>query len=649
MRRWKLVTAFAACGLAVSGVGSGAAAAGQSSGDPDRTHRLGDAAIDTPLEVDAAQEAAHGHDDQHGGGGGHLPASSENMELVGKLEVSGAVGGDKPSHIADVASFGNYAYLAARRLNTNPCGQGGFYTADISDPAHPTEVGFTAFPPDSYPGEGMQVINLNTPSFKGDLLLTNNENCGTSPDRVGGLSLYDVSDPHDIKPLAIGKGDTNDGALARARQIHSVFGWQAGKRAFAIIVDNEEVTDVDIMEITDPQNPVHLKEVSILDWPDAHAPLANGESVFLHDMVVKQINGHYYALLSYWDAGWIVLNVDDPARPSFVDDFNYPDPEPLLGFSPAEGNAHQGEWSHNNKYILGTDEDFAPSRLTVDVTSGPNAGSYGGGEFAWTVPITEANPFTGSTVWGGSGCEEDTDGNGVSDRAEVPTKASTGADVVVLVRGGCFFSKKVESGQLAGYDKVVIMQSHGGTRNGLTPNGFTCGSQGHAFTVTASAICTGHRVGHLLFEDSPEYTGSPEGADMPVLGTVGATLSATTTYDGWGTVHLIDATTLREVDNFAIPEAIDPTYAQGYGNMTVHEVATDKEQNLAYLSWYDAGMRVVRFGPDGIHEVGHYIAPGGNDFWGVQAHRLPGDASKTTYILGSDRDSGLWIFRYTGG
>ncbi len=428
-----------------------------------------------------------------------------------------------------------------------------------------------------------------------------------------------------------------------------MFGWQAGKRAFAIMVDNEEVTDVDIMEITDPRNPVLIKETSILDWPQAHAPLANGESVFLHDMVVKTIKGKVYALLSYWDAGWIILNVTDPANPVFVDDSNYPDPEPLLGFSPPEGNAHQGEWSNDNKYILGTDEDFSPSRLRFEVTSGPNAGFFGGGQFGWTVPISESNPFTGSTVWGGTGCIADVSGNGTSDRAETPAKSGTNADVVVFTRGNCNFSEKVETGQLAGYDKVIIMQSHGGTRNGLTPNGYTCGSQGHTFTVTASAICIGHRAGHLLFNDAPEFAGSPEGGDMPALGTAGASVSATSTFDGWGTVHLLNADTLEEVDNFSIPEAIDPDHAAGSGTMSVHEVATDKAENLAYLSWYDAGMRVVRFGENGIEEVGHYIAEGGNDFWGVEVHRLPGDATETTYILGSDRDSGLWIFKYTGG
>ena len=615
-------------------------------GDPrHHTHRVGDGVVDTPLEVEQAQDNAA--DEQHGAPGGHLPGSSLNVDLVGQVTVSGAVGADKPGHIADVASFGNYAYLAARRLNTNPCGAGGFYTIDISNPTAPTEVGFTTFPPDSYPGEGMQVIKLNTPKFKGDVLLTNNENCGPNTARVGGMSIYNVTDPTAITPLAVGKGDTGTHP-PRANQIHSVFGWQSGKRAFAIMVDNEEIADVDIMEITDPANPVAIAEVSILDWPGAQAPLANGESIFLHDLVVKRINSHDYALLSYWDAGWIILNIDNPANPVFVNDSNYPDPEPLLGFSPPEGNAHQGEWSYNNKYIIGTDEDFSPSRLRFEITSGPNAGFYGGGQFGWTVPILPSNTFTGSTVWGGSGCEEDLNGNLVSDRDEVPSQASTGAAVVVFTRGTCFFSTKVESGQLAGYDQVIIMQSHAGTRNGLTPNGFTCGGQGHTFTITASAICIGHRAGHLLFNDTPAYTG-PNGADMPAIGTLGASVGATSTFDGWGTVHLLDAKTLAEVDNYSIPEAINPAYASGFGTMSVHEVATDKAENLGYLSWYDAGIRVIRFGPSGIQEVGHYVDVNGNDFWGVQAHRLPGDPTETTYILASDRDSGLWIFRYTGG
>jgi hypothetical protein len=42
--------------------------------------------------------------------------------------------------------------------------------------------------------------------------------------------------------------------------------------------------------------------------------------------------------------------------------------------------------------------------------------------------------------------------------------------------------------------------------------------------------------------------------------------------------------------------------------------------------------------------VGGYLDPLGNDFWGVETFVRDG----TSYILGSDRDDGLWIFERIG-
>jgi len=54
----------------------------------------------------------------------------------------------------------------------------------------------------------------------------------------------------------------------------------------------------------------------------------------------------------------------------------------------------------------------------------------------------------------------------------------------------------------------------------------------------------------------------------------------------------------------------------------------------------------MRFSRPGFEEVGHYIDANRNNFWGIDPHVDPRDGS--TIILASDRDSGLWIFRYTG-
>ena len=45
-----------------------------------------------------------------------------------------------------------------------------------------------------------------------------------------------------------------------------------------------------------------------------------------------------------------------------------------------------------------------------------------------------------------------------------------------------------------------------------------------------------------------------------------------------------------------------------------------------------------------LNEVGRFIDAGGNNFWGVEVHKLGG----TKYVLASDRDAGLYIFKYTG-
>jgi hypothetical protein len=610
--------------------------------------------------------------DQHGPSTGHLPPTSENVELVGKLRVSGAA----PAHIADVAAFGNYAYLAGR--TTVPCNEqtGKVYVVDISNPATPVEVGQIAFPVGSFAGEGTQVVKLNTTAFKGDVLVTNNENCGTNPNRVGGFSLYDVSNPVAPVPLAVGAGDRTDLAgnpLPRANQYHSAFAWQQGKRAFVIGVDNLEqgISDVDIFEITDPRNPVPLIDVGLPNWPAAQQPLANGSQANHHDLVVKRVRGHWLGLISYWDVGWVILNLDNPANPVFVDDSDYPEPDSLSGFSPAEGNGHQAEWNQNNKYIIGTDEDFAPFRTRFQITTGPNTGFYQAGEFSFTPRLATKFPggLTGPTIWGGSGCTSDTDGNGISDRDEVPPASTLPANpgeakIVVFSRGGptaptCFFSDKIHTGELKGYDAVIVGQSHVGSGLGTRPESFTCGGAGSPILGTAPSICTGHRAMHLLFNDSPEYTpaesNSPPpmefwpGKDLPAIGTIGERIRADTAFDGWGGVRLLDAATLDEIDSYAVSEGMDPAFASGFGTLSVHEVATDPDDaSLAYLSYYHAGLRVIRVGPDGIQEVGRFIDAGGNNFWGIEAHRLPGDPSEQVYALGSDRDFGLYVFKYTG-
>ena len=130
-------------------------------------------------------------------------------------------------------------------------------------------------------------------------------------------------------------------------------------------MDNEEFHDIDISTSRNPRSPQLVREYDAADsFPEAWTETALGDQVFLHDMVVKQIDGTWVMLASYWDMGYLELDVDDPADATLIDDTDFVGDDPLTGFDPPEGNAHQAEYSADNKYILTAEEDFAAHRLT---------------------------------------------------------------------------------------------------------------------------------------------------------------------------------------------------------------------------------------------------------------------------------------------
>jgi hypothetical protein len=597
------------------------------------------------------------------GGPGHLPPGSKNMDLVSKLRLT-----DIEEGIADVAAFGKFAYLnkfSPECLSNEGTGTG-VEVVDISNPRRPRNVGFIPAEANSYLGEGVHVVRANTPFFKGDILIHNNETCNASEPVESGASLWDVSNPRNPEPLSLHFGDTDPAVPGQT--YHTTHSAQLfvqrdvlprGKdRVIATLQDNQDLQDVDIFDVSNPRAPVKLAEVGLEDWPDAQGSYANGETVFHHDMQHKRIRGHDFLLVSYWDAGQVLLNIDDPANPEFVGDSDFRFPDPLMpAFEVPEGNSHQSYWDADNEFIISTDEDFSPFRTQFELTSGPNAGTFGAGEFGFTPPVASEpdGQINGPTVFGGRGCfaaGPNAGPDAVGDPQPPPASAITAASgeekAVVFSRGGCFFSTKIAAGQDLGYDVVIIGQSHGGTRNGLVPDSFFCGGAGHDYDEQAPAICIGHRTMHQMFNDPPEFSG-PEGGDIPV-GTLGEKYLATTVFDGWGYVQLHDARdpNLRIIDSYAVDEALDEEFAQGHGVLSVHEVKTDPREdvNLAYLSYYDAGARVVAFSKRrGMVEKGFFVDEGGSHFWGTFPHRL-GKRRGAPLLLFSDRDEGLYILRF---
>jgi len=590
--------------------------------------------------IDSGKET-HAHDLQHGPESGHLPpvGPTGGLKLLSKTSLKNVSEGK----IADVGVLGTTAYLAAWGGET--CKYNGVHVVDISDVKAPREKAFIPSKEGSYPGEGVQALSVSTSEFSGDILLTNNEMCNATAG-IGGMNIYDVTAPSRPTPLIEGFGDDSTGASGvtnkTAHEIHSVFAWDAGDRAYAVLVDNEEAADVDIVDISNPRKPVFVAEYDLAAlFPQILQPGQDLDEVFLHDMVVKQIGGRFVMLASYWDGGYVQLDVTDPAAAKLINDSDFAsiDPEATesgLTVAP-EGNAHQGEYTADDRYVLAADEDFAPFALKGrNTTDGTPFTSAQGSD---TPKLLEGQTLKGETVFGGRACTGD---------AAVP--AGDGTQIAVVERGLCTFTEKVANIEKAGgYIAAVVF-------NRATPDGCNAAlSMSVAGKIPTFGVAP-REMGYALFDEPYDHEACLKGNGSQLapigLGTPGDTLDFSSYFDGWGYVHLFDRASMAELDTYAIPEAHDPAFANGSGDLSVHEIATSsKDASVAYVSYYSGGLRVIdveQVRSKGktaakIVEKAAHIDAEGNNFWGVETFQAGGKE----YVAASDRDHGLYLYEYT--
>jgi hypothetical protein len=578
-------------------------------------------------------KATHGHDahDQHGGTAGHIDVENYGVNLVSKLRLSNVTEGN----IADVGVFNQHAYLADWG-GAGDCKNNGVHVVDIANVAQPREVAFIKSKEGSYPGEGVQALHIDTPAFNGDILVTNNEKC-VETTGFGGLNIYNVTTPSAPTELAVGFGDDVVSGTGKkdAHEIHSVFAWDAGAKAYAVIVDNEEAVDVDIMDITDPTKPFLLAEYDLNQrFPQIIDHLGPGSS-FLHDMIVKQINGRFVMLLSYWDGGYVTMDVTNPLNPTYIGDSDFANPDPEAAESglevKPEGNAHQAEFSLANDYVIAADEDFGPYALSASTDDGTALTAAQGSD---TPKLEQGDSLSGQAVFFGRGCPGDP-----------MAPAGDGTQIAVVERGLCTFTEKVASVESVGGYKAVFIFNRTGSDGCDGSLGMSVAGNIPAFGVAPRS--QGFGIFDLPYDNAACLAGAgPE--RLPVAeGTKGDTLSFSSYFDGWGYVHLYrnGSGKLAELDTYAIPEAHDPAKASGFGDLSVHEVAMSEQRNdIGYLSYYAGGVRAVQIVKNKktttLKEIGAFIDDGGNNFWGVQTFSSGGKE----YFAASDRDFGLYIF-----
>jgi hypothetical protein len=232
----------------------------------------------------------------------------------------------------------------------------------------------------------------------------------------------------------------------------------------------------------------------------------------------------------------------------------------------------------------------------------------------------EGRRLSGETVFLGNGCNA----------AEIPPPpVKDGKFIALIERSTCPFDQKVGNAATAGYAGVIVFADTDAPEQ-LVP------MDGSPDKGPIPALFVSRPTGLAILGLSPT---SP----LPPIGTKGQQVTAKVAFDGWGYGRILDVSdpsNIVEVGQYASPETLlDPPPP---GDHSIHNVVV--KDRKAYLSWYADGIRVVDISdPRKPREIAAFVdKERGSNFWGVYLYEHP---DGNTYILGSDRTTGLWIFQ----
>jgi choice-of-anchor B domain-containing protein len=260
-----------------------------------------------------------------------------------------------PGYNADVWAHNGYAYVGTWGTAASypaRCPATGVRIVSLADPTNPTRVGTVAAIVGTSQ-EDMVVKHIATPDFTGDLLVTGIQACDRTTSAPRGIDLWDVSDPR--KPMHLNFWSSGPNGPAGARGVHELYLFQRGDRAYVAAAvpsseDIEGVGDFRLVDVTDPRHPTQVSA-----WGarrDGGLRPASGQSFFDHSAWTNAAGT--LAVLSYWDAGVIFLDISDPAAPRMVGRAAYPPGSP--------GDTHSVWFTPDEQTLLVADETLDTSQ-----------------------------------------------------------------------------------------------------------------------------------------------------------------------------------------------------------------------------------------------------------------------------------------------
>lgn len=294
---------------------------------------------------------------------GTKSGSALNMVAVGQASL------DDRGFNGDVFVYRGFAYVGRWGFfdSSHPqfCPEGGIAVIDVNDPAHPVQVANLEVLGASH--EDVVVYTARYGPLAGhDIAAVGLQVCDvfrTSPAAAGkrGLGLWDVTTPSAARLLSV----LDTGCCTRG--FHEL---EVGDRSdlrktfvyaslpFAERFESDGVTLRDragrgeawIVDVTDPAHPAFVSSFGIRKdlGLNPHAGQGCFAAGFGHGMDPSEDGKTLF--VSYWDAGYIALDVSNPARPRFLGKTTYAPNE--------DGDAHSSSYDDARQLLFTADEDF---------------------------------------------------------------------------------------------------------------------------------------------------------------------------------------------------------------------------------------------------------------------------------------------------
>jgi hypothetical protein len=302
--------------------------------------------------------------------GGRKAGDAKNMVALGQADL-----GDRGFN-ADVWFHEGYAYVGqwgftdwSQGSNQRFCPAGddsGVAVVDARDPSQPDDVARLQNPPGTSAEDVVVFTARYGPLAGHDIAAAGIQVCGGSRSDESffrGLLLWDVTDP--TNPVELGRVST--GCCTRGlHELEFEHRDDLGETyVYASVPASEYPDDLSpsgrrdklgrgdfrLIDVTDPVDPTAVSDWGVIK--DLGGPPASGQGcdpdpIFGHG--AEPSGDGRLAFVSYWDSGFIALDVSDPTDPSFLGTTDYAPDE--------DGDGHSSMYDDDRGLLFSADEDF---------------------------------------------------------------------------------------------------------------------------------------------------------------------------------------------------------------------------------------------------------------------------------------------------